>query len=214
MADMTEERWLTRADVHRMLFSLDGKVSARKLRLFAAACCRGVWDLLTEEPCRQAVATLERFADGRAAAKDVAAIARLAWPRGAWGVSIFFRQAFSERPALAASFASSGARCFRAMATPPGQPVRREEHAPLLRDICGNPFRPVVAEPDWLAWNGGTVTQLAQVIYDGRSFDRLPVLADALEEAGCTEDAVLGHCRQPGEHVRGCWVVDLLLGKE
>ena len=59
-----------------------------------------------------------------------------------------------------------------------------------------------------------TVVQLAQAIYDDRAFDRIPILADALEEAGCTEAAILGHCRQPGEHVRGCWVVDLLLGKE
>ena len=65
----------------------------------------------------------------------------------------------------------------------------------------------------WLAWNGGTIHHLAQAIYDERAFDRLPILADALEDAGCTDAAILDHCRQPGEHVRGCWVVDLLLGK-
>ena len=65
----------------------------------------------------------------------------------------------------------------------------------------------------WLAWNDGTIRKMAQVIYGDRAFDRLPLLADALEDAGCTDADILGHCRTPGEHVRGCWVVDLLLGK-
>jgi hypothetical protein len=68
-------------------------------------------------------------------------------------------------------------------------------------------------ETIWLSWNDGIVPKLAQAIYDDRVFDRLPILADALEEAGCTNADILNHCRQPGEHVRGCWVVDLLLGK-
>ncbi len=84
----------------------------------------------------------------------------------------------------------------------------------LLRCIIGNPFRRVSLNHAWLQWNDGTVRKMAQAIYDDRAFDRLPILADALEEAGCNEPAILEHCRQPGEHVRGCWVVDLLLGKE
>jgi hypothetical protein len=92
------------------------------------------------------------------------------------------------------------------------------EHAAqtqLLRDIFGPlPFRPVAVDPSWLSWNAGTVGELARVIYEERRFADLPVLADALEEAGCTEEDILGHCRQQGQvHVRGCWVVDLLLGK-
>jgi len=84
--------------------------------------------------------------------------------------------------------------------------------AAMLRDIFGPlPFRPVPLEPTWLT---PTVVKLAQTIYDRYAFNRLPVLADALEEAGCTKADILAHCRQPGEHVRGCWVVDLLLGKE
>ena len=69
-------------------------------------------------------------------------------------------------------------------------------------------------DPAWLAWNGGTVRKLAEAIYDERAFDRLPVLADALEEAGCADEGVLRHCRGGGPHVRGCWVIDLILGKE
>jgi len=88
-----------------------------------------------------------------------------------------------------------------------------DSQAALIHDIFGNPFRPVAVETSWLAWNAGTVVKLAQAIYDDRAFDRLPILADALEDAGCTNADILEHCRGGGEHVRGCWVVDLLLGK-
>jgi hypothetical protein len=87
------------------------------------------------------------------------------------------------------------------------------EQADLLRCILGNPFRPVAVAPCCLAWNDGTVPKLAQAIYEERAFDRLPILADALEDAGCTDEAILSHCRGPGPHARGCWLVDLILGK-
>jgi len=90
--------------------------------------------------------------------------------------------------------------------------IKRRQVA-ILRDIINNPFRPVSIDPDWLSWNDGTVQKIAQVIYGERAFDRLPIMADALEEAGCNNVEILNHCRQPEEHVRGCWVVDALLGK-
>ena len=78
----------------------------------------------------------------------------------------------------------------------------------------GNPFRPApAADPSWLAWNGGTVAKLAAAIYDARRFADLPILADALEDAGCDNADILHHCRSEKEHVRGCWVIDLLLGR-
>jgi hypothetical protein len=80
----------------------------------------------------------------------------------------------------------------------------------VIRDVIGNPFSPVTVEPGWLT---PTVTELARGIYEGRAFDRLPILADALQDAGCDHADVLGHCRGSGPHVRGCWVVDLVLGK-
>ena len=84
----------------------------------------------------------------------------------------------------------------------------------MMREVFGNPFRPAPAiDPSWLAWNGGTVRKLAQAIYDDRAFDRLPVLADALEDAGCNDAELLSLCRGPGPHARGCWALDLLLGK-
>ncbi len=86
--------------------------------------------------------------------------------------------------------------------------------AGLVRCLFGNPFRPAAVDGAWAAWNGGTVARLARAIYEERDFGRLPVLADALEEAGCAEPAVLAHCRSGGPHARGCWVVDALLGKK
>jgi hypothetical protein len=80
----------------------------------------------------------------------------------------------------------------------------------LLRDISGNPFRPVALCPSWLTPN---VTGLATTIYEDLVFDRMPILADALEEAGCDNADILTHCRGPGPHVRGCWVLDLLTGR-
>jgi hypothetical protein len=89
-----------------------------------------------------------------------------------------------------------------------------EKFVGFLRDIFGNPFRPVRVEPAWRRWNGGAVVRIAQEIADEQAFAQLPILGDALEEAGCTEAALLEHCRQPDGHVRGCWLPDLLLGKK
>jgi hypothetical protein len=71
----------------------------------------------------------------------------------------------------------------------------------------------VTLDPAWLTWKEGMVPKLARAIYDGRHFDRMPILADALEEAGCTDPDIMAHCRETGAHVRGCWLVDLLVGK-
>lgn len=83
----------------------------------------------------------------------------------------------------------------------------------LLRHIVGNPFRPVTVNPDWLTWNDGTVPKLATIIYDQWNDPQMPILGDALEDAGCDNEGIMQHCRAGGPHVRGCWVLDLLLGK-
>jgi hypothetical protein len=84
-------------------------------------------------------------------------------------------------------------------------------HCELARDIFGNPFRPATLDP---SWRTSTVLALAQGIYEERAFDRMPILADALEDGGCSDPQILNHCRGPGPHVRGCFVIDLILGKE
>jgi hypothetical protein len=85
----------------------------------------------------------------------------------------------------------------------------------LLRDIFGNPFRPVLWDPSWLERNNRAALHLARTIHAERAFDQMPVLADALEEAGCADEQVLAHChcRSGGEHVLGCWVLDRVLGR-
>jgi len=90
-------------------------------------------------------------------------------------------------------------------------PAERDPHSTLIRDVFGTPSCPVTLDPSWLA---PAVVSLAQTVYDARSFDRMPELADALEAAGCTNNDILDHCRGPGPHVRGCWVLDLILGKK
>ena len=84
----------------------------------------------------------------------------------------------------------------------------------LLRDITGNPFRPVTVDPTWLTWNDASIPKIAQSIYDSHRFEDLPILADALEEAGCTNAQILTHLRGPGPHTRGCWPLDLILDRK
>ncbi len=95
-----------------------------------------------------------------------------------------------------------------------GWGVERAAQAHLVRDVFGNLFRPLPElSPECIAWKDGTVVRLAQTIREGGNFDEVPVLADALEDAGCTDSLVLDHCRAGGPHVRGCWAVDWALGR-
>jgi hypothetical protein len=93
------------------------------------------------------------------------------------------------------------------------QRAEAEAQCRLIRDLFVNPFRPPHAlDPAWLRWHDGVVVALAQDIDDGRAFDRMPILTDALQDAGCEDADLLDHCRGPGPHARGCWVIDLILG--
>src|SRR5262249_51534281 len=92
--------------------------------------------------------------------------------------------------------------------------AERMAQCEVLRELFGPlPFRPLAIDPTWLSWKAGIVSELARAIYDERTFDRMPFLGDALEEAGCGDPKILAHCRAEAVHVRGCWLVDLLLGK-
>jgi hypothetical protein len=92
----------------------------------------------------------------------------------------------------------------------------KSEHALLLREVVGNPFSIPSIDPFWVSHNGGVVRDLAMSMQTTWDFDRMPILADALEDAGCDDQDILNHCRQQptSNHVRGCWVLDLLLGTE
>jgi hypothetical protein len=220
---MTEAEWLACADPTLMLAFLRDKAGDRKLRLFACACCRRIWHLLTDERSRRAVEAGEEVVDARTnsdrhalrvARKDAMNAERDsdALPARA-ARSVVARSAYeaSWRASRFAALAAPNARRDIPLATPEVQ-AELAAQTSLLREIAGPlPFRPVTLNPAWLT---PTVKQLAQAIYHEKAFERLPILADALEDSGCTNADILNHCRQPGEHVRGCWVVDLILGKE
>jgi hypothetical protein len=220
---MTEAEWLACSDPEVMFGFLGNRASARKSRLFAVACCRQIWHLIKNEDSREAVEISEQYADGLASAKLLRGVAREAADVAselAWEAPLMMRTAkWAERDAAhAAAHAARGRLNLHwvvmavrsAMSFSPDKAKGQDS---LVRDLFGNPFRPVNVDLAWLGWNGSTIPRLAQAIYDERRFGDLPILADALEEAGCDNADVLAHCRSGGEHVRGCWVVDALLGK-
>jgi hypothetical protein len=276
---VTEQEWLACTEPEKLLDFLDGKVTDRKQRLFACACCRRSWGLIEGDLFRGAVEVAERFADGagvlvaweKGRGNGQALLARNL-VRGPEGEQRGEREAMLDRLAAERDGLCQGGRedvylfrydnitpeetaawtlylrtdvpwvvanfAARLRAAPYPYWERLEEldltgpaeqewearfqaekvsQSGLLRDIVGNPFRPQAVNP---AWRTADATRLAQTAYDERELPsghldsaRLSVLADALEDAGCTEEAVLAHLRAPGQHVLGCWVLDLLLGK-
>jgi len=224
---MTEAEWNTCADPRVMLDYLrdSDKLSERKARLFAVAVCRRIWPALTDARSRRAVEIAERFADGQATAAELdeasAAAGRAAgevrWDhaREAAGGTTCRLMSVEVDEDAGQDMGLMRALDFAAREVSRGGEVRkaaaeRQAQADLLR-CAFNPFRPPPPiEPAWLA---PAVVSVARRAYEGRDFAALPVLADALEEAGCTNAALLSHCRGPGPHARGCWALDLLLGK-
>lgn len=215
---MTEQEWRTCTDQRPMLDFLHHRATERKLRLFACACCRRAWNLLPE-PCRHAVLVSERSADGEATNRDRAIAARLCEASGASyavkaAMSCLYRKAFSAALQTAAISPAAFAEPLWAVSYDRYMAALSREFSripPLLRCIFGIPFRPINVDP---AWRTPQVVSLAQEIYDNHAFDRLPDLAEALARVGCDNADILAHCRGPGPHVRGCWVVDLILSKE
>ena len=94
-----------------------------------------------------------------------------------------------------------------------GKAAEEQVLCDLIRDVMGNPFHPARIDASWLAWNDSTARRIAHGIYEDRAFDRLLILHDALLDAGYDDEAVLSHCRSEGPHVRGCWAIDLIIGK-
>jgi hypothetical protein len=242
LAALTEE-WFTCERPSALFDCLGAKVSLRKLRLFGIACCHRIWRIMTYEDCRHAVLLAERLVEGDASVEEAArlrdelrekylastghsprnrkAAVRL-WCLG--GAANLLQDA--DDYLQNAPTGTGGADLLQTWQTacwvvahyhqkdinhPPVEELFAEEHAQavLLREILGNPFRPVAFDP---SWRTSTVLNLASTIYAERAFERMPILADALEDAGC-DAQVLRHCRAPGPHVRGCWALDLVLGK-
>ena len=221
----------------------DCRTSQRKLRLFACACYHRIEHLLPHPVARAAVGVAERFTDGTASlgefelaqarvrAMGDALEAHWRASRGAERIALQPTHAvlalagvilWRDAPKGAYYAASNAHLDLAAMMHPeagPSDPAsartqQAEERAQcdLIRDIVGNPFRPVAFDP---AWRTSTAVALARQVYDSRDFGAMPILADAHQDAGCTNDDILNHCRDAKQvHVRGCWVVDLVLGKE
>jgi hypothetical protein len=232
---MNEADWLTTREPGGMLATLfqrgyhtrpDGP-SAAGLRLFACACCRGIWDLLPDPRLQDAVEVAERYALGQCGDRDLRdaheQASRALWRLGPGGHGYHAAQAacWASIPAasesavvgMARHAAELSAGAWRqANPTPVPGPVCSWQ-ADLLREIFGNPFRPAAIDPAWLAREDRAVARLAGIIHADGAFDTMPILADALEEAGCADQAILAHCRGAGGHVRGCWVLGLLLGE-
>jgi hypothetical protein len=222
---MTEAEWLACEDPRPMLDALPGTASDRKLRLFVCACCHRIWQLLPDPPTRSAVETAERFSDGLASQRELHAAREAAYQAFVRYTDSDESGRFTGRESAAA--AAAGA-CWagtedRARGLDEvvdntyglgrllnGRRVEWRQQSDSLRDIFGNPFRPVTLGA---GWRTPEVVAMAQGIYDDRAFDRLPLLGDVLGRLGCGVAEVLAHCRSGDEHARGCWVVDAVLGK-
>jgi hypothetical protein len=191
------------------------KAGQRKLRLYGCACCRWIWHLIPEGPCRQAVETAERYAEGQATKQDLQAALGPAGPFLGVGPGPAQRDAVQAvfRVAKPDAKMAAWAGVDASSAFHGGWTKDDGVFCVLLRDLFGNPFQPIVLQRHWLTANGRAAVNLAHAIYDEQAFDRLPILADALQDAGCDNADVLDHCRGPGPHARGCWVVDLLRAK-
>jgi hypothetical protein len=218
---MTEEEWLTTTNPYDLTHYKACR-SDRKRRLLSCAFVRQVLHLLPDDGYRLAVETCERFADGLVKWKDMLAARKFltkAWPttQREEAVNCAWQAAWLslDKQAVLSVHAWEHAAFARASLARPdwdtGYDEAKRAALLLIRDIFGNPFRPVTLDQAWLT---PTVKQLATASYLERAFNLMPILADALEEAGCDNPAILTHCRQPGDHVRGCWVVDVVLGKK
>jgi hypothetical protein len=235
---VTEADWCSATDPSAMVAFLRGRgaVSDRRLRLFGCACARRVLPFVSDARFALLVAAAERAAEGEVAG-EVEALVDEVQGQGAErrspvehsvraGVTCVTATLPNSRLFTSAVYWLATAAAWQAAPnTPepddwdiPSDPAwraawdgERAAQAGVLRDIIVNPFRPATID---LSWQTSTVVPLARNIYDAQSFELMPVLADALMDAGCSTDEVLEHCRGPNNHVRGCWLIDLLLAKE
>jgi hypothetical protein len=211
---MNEQEWLTCSNAEIMVdfLQMQRKVSARKFRLFAIACCRRVWHWFdNDESSRRALQVAEHYVDGQASEQDLWNANQAPGQSGSVTYQATNPNAGEGAFGAAASIAEGITNCFPIEEVQAAYHRESLEQSRLSRCIFANPFRPVTPDAAWLT---AEVKTLAQAIYVDRAFERLPELADALAEAGSSNQDILSHCRGTGPHVRGCWVVDLVLGKE
>ncbi len=209
---MKEKAWIESQNPAEMLAFLTADEESRKLRLFGCACCRRIWSSLPGPTEQRAVEVAECSADDpmyiaeRDSLDEQLQDNYLALEGTQAATPVLAVTSVVQRNAMHCAFAADAA----AAVNPASAVAESAFQAVLVRDIFGNPFRPVEFAPEWRT---SAAVGLARTMYDARDFAAMPVLADALEEAGCGHPDVLSHCRGPGPHVRGCWVVDGVLGK-
>jgi hypothetical protein len=207
---MTEAEWLACESPVETVAALLERAGARKRMLFACACFRRGWALIQFESTKEVIVLMERYADGDASPSDFAEARAKAEKVKMW--SPYGEAGHLQR--AVADVASNAPYAWYAVASLQGKP----RPAPLLHDLFGPPApRPERLPVAVLS----LLPPLAQAAYDERHLPsghldnaRLAVLSDALEEAGCTDADILAHLRSPGPHVRGCWALDLILGKQ
>jgi hypothetical protein len=233
---MTEAEWLASERAEKLLESLETRLTLRTTLLLGVACCRRAPLLAFFPEGRAAVDAAELLADGllkpgervrrQQAVREASEYALTLCPsdlahmtpdNGAASYCAVEAAHFLiniEEPQVVGTSLELARDSIRYTEHHLRPRLSWEEHriqCDLLRDIFGNPFRPVAFSP---VWRTDTAVALARQMYEGRDFGAMPILADALQEAGCDSEDILDHCRGPGPHVRGCWVVDLVLGKE
>lgn len=233
---MTEAEWQSSREPQSMLAFLCGKVSDRALRRFLWLCARELWGAAPEKPTQVALQVVERLAEsvwpgglgptklvvasGQAVLdctssdpllslglatdpQNITTIARSALPTGLISVLEFLACIGPIEPSIlpwrVESMAASGLSLLR--------------QAQILRDSIHCPIRPLYFQAVWRQRNGGACLHIARSIYDEQTFDEMPILADALMDAGCDDDAILEHCRSTEPHIRGCWLLDCILRK-
>ena len=221
---MTEAEWLASNDADEMYFRVVKplKSGQRHLDLFCVACTKLVFHLIEDEGARRAFEWLEEHLGQRARSRGGHIRDLFSGP----GRALY--DARHRREQNASGAAIHIAYDFWAdwyeyafpnvdeyfISGPYSNSLREDPRIYLpaiTRDIFGNPFRPISFASEWRT---DTAVSLARGMYESRDFGAMPILADALQDAGCDNDDILDHCRGPGPHVRGCWVVDLVLGKE
>lgn len=216
---MNEEEWLASHDPMWMLEGIEHEGSDRKFRLLGCGCCRLAPRLLTDNRSLRAVEVAEQYADGQVTEQKLAETTIPAFRAsmdGGSSAAVCFLTAGdgfeASRRVLEERLEVEGPQMVFEFWLWGKQRRRRAFYASLVRDIFGNPFRPAAFLPDWRT---DTAKPLARQMYESREFSAMPILADALQDAGCDNYDILSHCRDANAtHVRGCWVVDLVLGKE
>jgi hypothetical protein len=213
---MTEDEWLTCEDPAPMLEWLRGWTDRRSARLFVCACCARLEAHFTDA-ARAVLAVLERTADRDLRSDEVYAAAGFPHSYGAFaGMHAAVQKALGEAVASPAVLAAKRTRAYvvdavRALDGPEARAPEWQRQSDLVRCLFGNPFR--ISPPFAPAWRTDTVVAIARHAHDTRAFDALPVLADALQDAGCDDEPLLAHLRCCGAHGFGCRALEQVLGE-